>query len=355
MGDALSEIFEDPEFSRSISLAGAAAATSPENLFSILETLQDINGDVPPFSMFEEPIFSPNLIDDRTAVMRTTSRDSNALNTRGSRRCETDEEEEDGGAGASRRKKMKFAAEADGAAGEEGQDGQPKVSHIAVERNRRKQMNEHLVGDQASIIGGVVDYIKELQQLLKSLEAKKQRKAYSEVLSSPRPPLSSPRPLAVPRMPPSLPPSPRRPSPLCSPRVCPSTPQPALMSPNYMPKSAQPCTVLSPSKAASSHESSASLDADHQLAAGNYRSSKVAAAVEVKLSGPNVVLKTASHRIPGHALKIITVLEGLALEILHVSISTMEDTMLFSFTIKIGIECELSAEELAQEIQQTFS
>ncbi|KAK8914442.1 Transcription factor SPEECHLESS [Platanthera zijinensis] len=385
MGDALSEIFEDPEFSRSISLAGAAADTSPENLFSILETLQDINGDVLPFSMFEEPIFSPNLIDDhRTVVMRTTSRDSNGLNTRGSRRCETDEEEEDGGAGASRRKKMKFAAEADGAAAEEGQDGQPKVSHIAVERNRRKQMNEHLVvlrslmpcfyvkrvrilvctyiwsigfvwqgvftavrkqrtaavrrknkcGDQASIIGGVVDYIKELQQLLKSLEAKKQRKAYSEVLSSPRPPLSSPRPLAVPRMPPSLPPSPRRPSPLCSPRVCPSTPQPALMSPNYMPKSAQPCTVLSPSKAASSHESSASLDADHQLAAGNYRSSKVAAAVEVKLSGPNVVLKTASHRIPGHALKIITVLEGLALEILHVSISTMEDTMLFSFTIK---------------------
>ncbi|KAK8939629.1 Transcription factor SPEECHLESS [Platanthera guangdongensis] len=424
MGDALSEIFQDPEF-RSISLAGAAAAASPENLFSILETLQDINGDVLPFSMLEEPIFSPNLIDDRTVMMRTTSPDSNALNTRSSRRCETDEEEENGGAGVSRRKKMKLAAE-DGAAAEEGQEGQPKVSHIAVERNRRKQMNEHLVvlrslmpcfyvkrrcrsnhrrkarkqmyllsqaaqtgalkapspsppphlrlkppprvengrifaaesneGDQASIIGGVVDYIKELQQLLKSLEAKKQRKAYSEVLSSPRPPLSSPPPLAVPRMPPSLPPSPRRPSPLCSPRVCPSTPQPALMSPNYMPKSAQPCIVLSPSKAASSHESSASLDADHQLAAGNYRSSKVAAAaVEVKLSGPNVVLNTASHRIPGHALKIITVLEGLALEILHVSISTMEDTMLFSFTIKIGIECELSAEELAQEIQQTFS
>src|SRR5205809_151077 len=54
-------------------------------------------------------------------------------------------------------------------------------------------------GDQASIVGGVVEYIKELQQVLQSLQAKKQRKAYSEVMSprpvsSPRPPPLSPRP-----------------------------------------------------------------------------------------------------------------------------------------------------------------
>uniref|UniRef100_A0A453S5P3 BHLH domain-containing protein n=1 Tax=Aegilops tauschii subsp. strangulata TaxID=200361 RepID=A0A453S5P3_AEGTS len=46
-------------------------------------------------------------------------------------------------------------------------------------------------GDQASIIGGVVDYIKELQQVKQSLEAKKQRKAYTEHVLSPRPPPSS--------------------------------------------------------------------------------------------------------------------------------------------------------------------
>ncbi|KAL0457272.1 UNVERIFIED_CONTAM: Transcription factor MUTE [Sesamum latifolium] len=66
------------------------------------------------------------------------------------------------------------------------------MSHIAVERNRRRQMNEHLKvlrsltpcfyikrGDQASIIGGVIEFIKELHQVLQSLEAKKRRKSLS--------------------------------------------------------------------------------------------------------------------------------------------------------------------------------
>ncbi|THU54833.1 hypothetical protein C4D60_Mb11t00230 [Musa balbisiana] len=61
-----------------------------------------------------------------------------------------------------------------------------RMTHIAVERNRRRQMNEHLVmlrslmpesyiqrGDQASIVGGAIDFVKELEQLLQSLEAQK--------------------------------------------------------------------------------------------------------------------------------------------------------------------------------------
>ncbi|TVU20091.1 hypothetical protein EJB05_36284, partial [Eragrostis curvula] len=66
------------------------------------------------------------------------------------------------------------------------------MSHIAVERNRRRQMNEHLKvlrsltpalyikrGDQASIIGGAIDFIRELQQVLESLEARKKRRRSS--------------------------------------------------------------------------------------------------------------------------------------------------------------------------------
>uniref|UniRef100_A0A6V7QZ34 BHLH domain-containing protein n=1 Tax=Ananas comosus var. bracteatus TaxID=296719 RepID=A0A6V7QZ34_ANACO len=61
-----------------------------------------------------------------------------------------------------------------------------RMTHIAVERNRRRLMNDHLAvlrslmpdsyiqrGDQASIVGGAIDYVKELEQLLQSLEAKK--------------------------------------------------------------------------------------------------------------------------------------------------------------------------------------
>ncbi|URD83479.1 Helix-loop-helix DNA-binding domain [Musa troglodytarum] len=61
-----------------------------------------------------------------------------------------------------------------------------RMTHIAVERNRRRQMNEHLAvlrslmpesyiqrGDQASIVGGAIDFVKGLEQLLQSLEAQK--------------------------------------------------------------------------------------------------------------------------------------------------------------------------------------
>ncbi|KAL6008359.1 hypothetical protein ACLOJK_033868 [Asimina triloba] len=61
-----------------------------------------------------------------------------------------------------------------------------RMTHIAVERNRRKQMNEHLAvlrslmpesyiqrSDQASTVGGAIDFVKELEQHLQSLEAQK--------------------------------------------------------------------------------------------------------------------------------------------------------------------------------------
>ncbi|XP_058104059.1 transcription factor bHLH71-like [Magnolia sinica] len=61
-----------------------------------------------------------------------------------------------------------------------------RMAHIFIERNRRKLMNEHLAvlrsmmpdyylqrGDQASIVGGAINFVKELEQLLQSLEAQK--------------------------------------------------------------------------------------------------------------------------------------------------------------------------------------
>ncbi|CAN0902905.1 Transcription factor SPEECHLESS, partial [Linum grandiflorum] len=175
-------------------------------------------------------------------------------------------------------------------------------------------------GDQASIIGGVVEYIKELQQVLQSLEAKKQRKAYTEVLLSPRL-IPSPRPIHLP----------------------PAT------SNNY--------SSVEPSPTTSSSSSSNNIilnDGDntiHELVA---KSRSSVADVEVKFSGANLVVKTVSYKIPGQVVKIISALEDMCLEILHVSINGVDDTMHNSFTIKIGVECQLSAEELAQQIQRTF-
>nr|AKA58675.1 MUTE [Vitis riparia] len=180
------------------------------------------------------------------------------------------------------------------------------MSHIAVERNRRRQKNEHLKvlrfltpcfyikrGDQASIIGGVIEFIKELHQVLQSLESKKRRKSLSP---SPGP---SPRPLQL---------------------------------------TSQPDTPFG-------------LENFKEL--GACCNSSVAD-VEAKISGSNVILRIISRRIPGQIVKIINVLEKLSFEVLHLNISSMEETVLYSFVIKIGLECQLSVEELALEVQQSF-
>lgn len=66
-----------------------------------------------------------------------------------------------------------------------------RLTHITVERNRRKQMKEHLRvlrslipasytqrGDQASIVGGAIEFVKDLEQVLHSLRLQKQRQCW---------------------------------------------------------------------------------------------------------------------------------------------------------------------------------
>ncbi|GFY81670.1 basic helix-loop-helix (bHLH) DNA-binding superfamily protein [Actinidia rufa] len=75
-----------------------------------------------------------------------------------------------------------------------------RMTHIAVERNRRKHMNEHLRvlrslmpgsyvqrGDQASIIGGAIEFVRELEQLLQCLESQKRRRLYGDLPPRPQP------------------------------------------------------------------------------------------------------------------------------------------------------------------------
>lgn len=231
-----------------------------------------------------------------------------------------------------------------------------------------------LQGDQASIIGGVVDYIKELQQVLRSLETKKHRKAYAEQVLSPRPgsgvSAASPRPLAVVKSTPPLSPrvtvpiSPRTPTPGSPYKPAASggvagtagscrLPYPAAAA--YMAAAASP--AITPTSSSSPYDQQQqqhystqtttttylpTLDSLMTELAAQAAACRPAAAgvitlpdVKVEFAGPNLVLKTVSHRAPGQALKIIAALESLSLEILHVSVSTVDDTMVHSFTIKV--------------------
>ncbi|CAN1129450.1 Transcription factor MUTE [Linum perenne] len=201
------------------------------------------------------------------------------------------------------------------------------MSHIAVERNRRRQMNENLKvlrsltpriyikrGDQASIIGGVIEFVKELHQLLQALESKKQRRL-------------------------SLSPSSA------------SSPSPRHML-QLMPAAA---TVDHNNNSSSSNNVNAkecrTMSSSSQLGAC---CNSTVADVEAKLTGSNVELKVISTRVEGQVVKIITVLEMLSFEVLHLNISSMDDTVLYSFLLKIGLECGVSMEELALEVQRTF-
>ena len=57
--------------------------------------------------------------------------------------------------------------------------------------------------------------------------------------------------------------------------------------------------------------------------------------VEAKISGSNVVLRVVSRRIEGQLVRIISVLEKLSLQVLHLNISSMEETVLYFFVVKV--------------------
>ncbi|CAH8356639.1 unnamed protein product [Eruca vesicaria subsp. sativa] len=196
------------------------------------------------------------------------------------------------------------------------------MSHIAVERNRRRQMNEHLKslrsltpcfyikrGDQASIIGGVIDFIKEMQQLVQVLESKKRRKTQN------------------------------RPS---SPYDHHQTLEPSILA------AAPNATTRMPF---SQIENVITTSTFKEVGACCNTSN---ANVEAKISGSNVVLRVVSRRIEGQLVRIISVLEKLSFQVLHLNISSMEESVLYFFVVKIGLECHLSLEELTLEVQKSL-
>ncbi|KAG6435387.1 hypothetical protein SASPL_100259 [Salvia splendens] len=187
-----------------------------------------------------------------------------------------------------------------------------RMTHIAVERNRRKQMNEHLRvlrslmpssyvqrGDQASIIGGAIEFVRELEQLLQCLESQKRRRLYGDgarPAGDPSTAVQQPQMLAIPN-----------------------------------------------------DEETAGLREE------TAESKSFLADVEVKLLGFDALIKILSRRRHGQLIQTIAALEDLQLTILHTNITTIEQTVLYSFNIKINGEARFTAEDLANSVQQIFS
>ncbi|CAD6332679.1 unnamed protein product [Miscanthus lutarioriparius] len=281
---------------------------------------------------------------------------------------------EDGGAGGGVSESTTLVQQGDGSgradkAGDQGKSGRRKrprtvktseevesqrMTHIAVERNRRRQMNEYLRilrslmpgsyvqrGDQASIIGGAIEFIRELEHLIQCLESQKRRRLYGGSGDAPRPPpvvdaagpggapITSTTQPQVPPPPPFFPPS--HPFPVAS--------------------GGGDAKIILDLEAAGG----AVVDAGGGLREEVADNKSCLADIEVRALGADAMIKILSRRRPGQLIKTIAALEDMQMSILHTNITTIEQTVLYSFNVKIVGEARYSAEDIAGAVHQILS
>ncbi|KAG5534271.1 hypothetical protein RHGRI_022405 [Rhododendron griersonianum] len=190
-----------------------------------------------------------------------------------------------------------------------------RMTHIAVERNRRKQMNDYLAvlrslmppsytqrGDQASIVGGAINFVKQLEQLLQSLESKNQLKQQSE----------SPRHFAN-----------------------------FFTFPQYSTRS--------------THQSNLSLTGHESRMAAEKEST--IADIEVSIVESHANIKVLSRRQQKQLLKMVSWFYSTGLTILHINVtSTVDQLVLYSFSVKVEDYCQLSTvNEIATAVHEMMT
>ncbi|GAB2245214.1 hypothetical protein Droror1_Dr00000707 [Drosera rotundifolia] len=181
-----------------------------------------------------------------------------------------------------------------------------RMTHIAVERNRRRQMNDHLStlrslmppsyvqrGDQASVIGGAIDFVKELEQMLQSLQTQK--------------------------------------------RI-------------QMRQLGEQVQTTSDTPVASTSSSSSSLSGATTTAA------EVEAIVIQNHVNVKVECEQKCGRGGGQVAKVVLALEELRLTVLHLNITSGDCFVHYSFNLKMEDDCHLrSAEEITATVHQIFN
>ncbi|KAG5573350.1 hypothetical protein H5410_063116 [Solanum commersonii] len=185
-----------------------------------------------------------------------------------------------------------------------------RMIHIAVERNRRKQMNDYLTilrslmpssyvqrADQASIIGGAINFVKELEHNLQTLQAQKtliSQLEKSDISSSP------------------------------------------LFADFFSFPRYSNCSC----------ESSVAVEKSRPLLMSHD--------IQVNLVESHVNLKILSKRRPKQLMKIVVGLQCLWLTILHLNVTTVHDQIvLYSISTKLEEGCQLTTvEEISHAVNQ---
>ncbi|XP_047163395.1 transcription factor bHLH96-like [Vigna umbellata] len=187
-----------------------------------------------------------------------------------------------------------------------------RMTHIAVERNRRKQMNEYLAvlrslmppsyvqrGDQASIIGGAINFVKELEQLLQCMKGQQRTKENGGGFSDSSSPFAE-----------------------------------FFMFPQYSTRATQNGRGYPSTCEARSH-------------------SWAVADIEVTLVDGHANIKILSKKQAGLLLKMVVGLQTLAFTILHLNVTTVDDMVLTSVSVKVEEGCQMNTvEEIAGAVHE---
>ncbi|KAK8506831.1 hypothetical protein V6N13_052191 [Hibiscus sabdariffa] len=171
-----------------------------------------------------------------------------------------------------------------------------RMAHIAVERNRRKQMNQYLSvlrslmpesyvqrGDQASIIGGAINFVKELEHRLQWLSKVKERSNTNGAHSG-----------------------------------CSSVFDEFFRIPQY-----------STSSKLGDGKDSISMKAGTQSAIAD---------IEVTMVESHVNLRIRSETRPAQLFKVVSGLNSMRLNILHLNVTTVDQTVLYSLSVKVIVQ-----------------
>lgn len=179
-----------------------------------------------------------------------------------------------------------------------------RMTHIAVERNRRKQMNEHLAvlrslmpesyvqrGDQASIVGGAIEFVKELEHLLQSLEAQKllQHQGRDEANNQ-------------------------------------TVPTPPFFGSPFAQFFEYPQYIWSQSSNQFASESTSTI-----------------ADIEVTVIETHANIRILSRHSPGQLSSIVAGFQTLHLTILHLNVTTLDQLVLYSISAKVEEGCQLTS------------
>ncbi|OEL24808.1 hypothetical protein BAE44_0014171 [Dichanthelium oligosanthes] len=218
-----------------------------------------------------------------------------------------------------------------------------RMTHIAVERNRRRQMNEYLAvlrslmpesyvhrSDQASVVSGAIDFVKELEQQLQSMEAQKlalqQQQQRSNTAAAERDAAQAPL---------------RDPAPATEDAAA----REAAEGPPFARFFRYP-------QYAWRHAPPPREDAAAAAAVGAEDASRVSAVADVEVGvmvDAHASLRVLAPRRPGQPLKMVAGMQALGLAVLHLNVTAAPgDLALYTLSLKVEEGCCLAtAEDIA--------